>query len=125
MMTRNPAVTISKVLILLIVGTLLGATGCKKKEQPAVVSAGSVEQAPASPAYEATLTTQASRASGAAASPETVDLNREVRKWILRNRRPPRNFEDFAATSDVQIPPPPAGKKYVLDKTMHVTVANR
>jgi len=54
-----------------------------------------------------------------------VNLDRELRKWILRNRRPPKNFEDFAATSGVEIPPPPGGKKYVVDKTMHVVLANR
>jgi hypothetical protein len=52
-------------------------------------------------------------------------MDRELRKWIVRNRRPPKNFEDFAATAGVSIPPAPDGKKYVIDKTMHVILAKR
>jgi len=43
----------------------------------------------------------------------------------VRNRRPPKNFEDFAATSGVEIPPPPDGKRYAIDKTMHIILVKR
>ena len=59
------------------------------------------------------------------ANAEPLDLNRELRKWILKNRRPPKNFEDFAGTSGIEIPPPPDGKKYAIDKTMHVILVKR
>ena len=53
------------------------------------------------------------------------ELSRELRKWIVRNQRPPKNFEEFAAGSGMQIPPAPPGKKYAVDKTMHVILVNR
>ena len=52
--------------------------------------------------------------------PDLVELNRSLLRWILSNRRRPANFEDFAATAGVVIPPAPAGKKYVIGKDMHV-----
>ena len=99
------------------------ASGCKKPEAP-VSSAittnstpGAATQAPPNPAMQAAVP--------GVAPGETVNLDREVRKWILRNRRPPSSFEEFASSAGVDIPPAPAGKKYVLDKTMHVKTANR
>ena len=54
-----------------------------------------------------------------------TQLTREVRKWIVRHQRPPQNFEEFAASASVQIPPAPAGKKFALSKQMRVVVVNR
>ena len=53
------------------------------------------------------------------------ELQRSVIRWILAHRRRPANFEEFAATAGVQIPPPPAGKKYFLAKDMHVRLVDR
>ena len=92
----------------LVAAIAICVVGCKKKEEPAPPST----QAEAAPKV-ANATTPAG---------EQVDLNREVRRWILANRRPPKNFEEFASSSGVNIPPPPTGKKYVLDKSMHVTL---
>jgi hypothetical protein len=126
----NPlARMLGQVLPGIVLGSFL--LGCGKTDKTAV-------QGPSSPPTQELA--QAQGPSGAPvvvqsqplASPQSpkpsadpLDLNREVRKWILRNRRPPKNFEDFAATSGIEIPPPPDGKKYVLDKTMHVTTVNR
>jgi hypothetical protein len=44
---------------------------------------------------------------------------------MLRNRRRPTDWDDFAAHAGVQIPPPPSGKKYVLSKNMRVTLADQ
>jgi hypothetical protein len=59
------------------------------------------------------------------AGPDLNQLHRAVLRWILSNRRPPKDFEDFAATTDYQIPPPPLGKKYALDKHMHVILLDQ
>jgi hypothetical protein len=59
------------------------------------------------------------------ASVDLEQLSRELRKWIVRNRRPPKSFEEFAASANVQIPQPPPGKKYAVSKTMHVVLVNR
>ena len=58
--------------------------------------------------------------------PNMDQLNRVARAWLLRNSRRPADWADFVAHAGVQIPPPPPGKKYVLDThRMHVTLENR
>ena len=54
-----------------------------------------------------------------------AQLTREVRKWIVRHQRPPKDFEEFAASAAIQIPSAPAGKKFALSKPMRVIVVNR
>jgi hypothetical protein len=41
-------------------------------------------------------------------------LSRELRTYVVRTRTVPRSFEEFAAKSQLQAPPPPAGKKYAI-----------
>ena len=53
------------------------------------------------------------------------ELDRALTNWVARNRRAPRNFEEFAATAGVNIPPPPDGKRYAIDKTGHVVLVKR
>jgi len=100
--------------------------GCGKKKDATDAAP------PPSPAAEAAMQTpnpapetQAAATAPAEQNNEPLDLNRELRKWILRNRRPPKNFEDFSSTARVQIPPPPDGKKYTIDKSMHVVLVKR
>jgi len=57
--------------------------------------------------------------------PDMAELNRVARLWILRNQRRPTSWENFAAHAGVQIPPPPPGKKFVLNKDMRVTLVDR
>ncbi|MGD1089491.1 MAG: hypothetical protein ABR955_12315 [Verrucomicrobiota bacterium] len=99
--------------------------GCGKKSetsgaasQPAAGTASTQGTAPA----QGTAPTQGT--APASTTPDLAQLNREVRKWILRNQYWPSNFDEFAATANIQIPPPPAGKKYVLDSRMHVILVD-
>jgi len=125
---------------LLIFATLcLSVSGCSKKSKPAIKSsnaAAAIQDAAAStdsnPATnpKSTLPTAATLQPGSVAAPpapavDVPSLQREVVKWIVRNRRTPKNFEDFAATAGTQIPPPPAGKKYSLTPQMHVQVIDQ
>lgn len=57
--------------------------------------------------------------------PDLGELNRNLIRWIVRNQRRPANFEDFAATAGVVIPPAPAGKKYVIAKNMHIQLVSQ
>ena len=57
--------------------------------------------------------------------PDPGELNRNLIRWIVRNQRRPANFEDFAATAGVVIPPAPAGKKYVIAKNMHIQLVSQ
>ena len=106
--------------------TLLWSIGCGKKAVDTGTPAAT--QAAAQPAETqgpASAVQPAQAATAQEPNAEPLDLNRELRKWILRNRRPPKNFEDFATTSGIEIPPPPDGKRYVIDKTMHVILVKR
>ena len=57
--------------------------------------------------------------------PDMAELNRSLLRWVLKNKRRPNNFEDFAATAGVAIPPPPAGKKYLLGSDMKIQMVSR
>ena len=59
------------------------------------------------------------------AAPDLGALNRALRQWLVRNHRVPASFEDFSATAGVAIPPPPAGKKYVITKNMQILLVDR
>lgn len=86
-------------LLAALTGPLLVCeTGCGKKEPAAVSTTADVD---------------------------LQNITRELRRWIVRNQRPPTNFADFAATAGKEFPPPPPGKKYAIDKTMHVVLENR
>ena len=51
-----------------------------------------------------------------AGSPEANvnQLSSALRKYIAGSHRIPKDFDDFQAKSGVQPPPPPEGKKYVI-----------
>ena len=96
----------------LALGMLLAVAGCGKEDKPASVT-------------PATQPTNIAAAPVADPGPDLGQITRDLRRWILRNQRPPKNFEDFASSANVQIPPPPPGKKYAIDKQMHVILVNR
>ena len=116
--------------LILFLGTVLALNGCGKKPAPsaAVLPAADTNSqpaqanpAPAAPQVKQPVTTLV-QPDGAVDLPE---LQRCVIRWIVANRRRPASFEDFAATAGVPIPPPPAGKKYILTRDMHVQLVNR
>ena len=41
-------------------------------------------------------------------------LSLELRKYVVSTRSVPKDFEEFAAKSHIQVPPAPAGKKYSI-----------
>jgi hypothetical protein len=94
-------------------GLALASSGCGKKSEPG----GAAPPAPATQAVSA--------AAAPAAQPDLDAITRQLRRWIVRNQRPPRDFEDFAATANFPIPPPPEGKKYAINSQMHVVLVNR
>jgi len=76
---------------------------------------------PTQPANQPTLAT----AAPAPSPPDLTVLNRAVRRWLMANRRVPKDFDDFAATAGVPIPSAPPGKKYILSSDMHVQLVNQ
>ena len=51
-------------------------------------------------------------------------LTLELRRYVVGTRSVPKDFEEFAAKSRVQAPPPPAGKKYAI-KAQAVVLVKR
>jgi hypothetical protein len=64
-----------------------------------------------------------------AASPDggadLKELNHAYINWLIRNNRRAKNFEDFVSASGVQVPPAPAGKKYIIDKNGFINLVNQ
>jgi hypothetical protein len=109
---------------------MIFSTSCSKSKPPAAQAAVNQDSDQTNPA--ATVQTSISQPSATAApadqpgaQPDLGVLNRALIRWIVGNRRPPANFEDFAATAGVTIPPPPAGKKYIIAKNMHIQLVDR
>ena len=61
-----------------------------------------------------------------AGSPEANlnQLSLALRKYVAGTHSMPRDFNDFLTKSGVQPPPPPAGKKYVL-QGLGISLANQ
>ena len=93
--------------------------GCKKSEPTTVATPPPVadtNQVPAiiqqtAPPASASVVVAVSPAGGA----DLKQLNHAYIGWVLQNRRRPGSFEEFIKLSGIQVPPPPAGKKYVID----------
>jgi hypothetical protein len=115
--------------VVLLVMTFF-STGCSKHKSPVAQTAidqntNQTAVQPPVPVYEQPSTANPSSSAQPPAAPDLKELNRNLLRWILGNRRRPQNFEEFAATANVPIPPPPAGKKYVLGKDMHIQLVDR
>jgi hypothetical protein len=50
------------------------------------------------------------------------ELSLQLRRYVVTTRSVPRSFEEFAAKSSLQAPPPPAGKKYAIQGQLVVLV---
>jgi len=107
-----------KALLFSFVLLLAFTVGCEKSAPPppAPPSSTNSAEAPATnaaPAPFAAKPVATSNSNGLLTTLQT--LNRALMGWMIRNRRHPQNFEDFASTANVQIPNPPPGKKYTLN----------
>lgn len=111
--------------VLLLAAVLAG--GCSKQE-PATGTDAAANAAPTGPSAGAPVAASPSRGPGtvasppkAAAIPDSGDVNAtlsqltlELRRYVVSTRSVPKDFEEFAAKSRVQAPPPPPGKKYAI-----------
>jgi hypothetical protein len=99
----------------LLAACVLILAGCGKADKAIVAT-----PAPAPGNVESAATNQVP-----AGEPDLAELNRDLLRWVVKNKRAPASFEDFAATSGVTIPPAPPGKKYVLAKDMHIKLVQQ
>jgi hypothetical protein len=92
------------------------AVGCKK--EPPVPKADASQEAPVpSPRGSMASTNGASQAVVADSGDINATLSQlslELRKYVVRTHKIPKDFDDFIAKSQVQAPAPPAGKKYAI-----------
>jgi hypothetical protein len=51
-------------------------------------------------------------------------LNQAIMGWVMQHQRAPTNFDEFAASTDIKIPPPPPGKKYVINSHGLINLVN-
>ena len=118
-----------------LLAAALCTAGCGKASAPVPKPSGTVDtQAQVTnqtdqtqaPAATQTPAPSATPAVEPAAGPDLGQLQHALARWLVRNRRPPANFEDFAATAGVPIPPPPPGKKYyIVPRTMQIKLVDR
>lgn len=50
------------------------------------------------------------------------DLSTALRSYVSRTRSAPKDFQDFVTLAQVQAPPPPAGKRYAIQRGQVVLV---
>jgi len=116
--------------VLLVCATAMLAMGCHREEPSSKVPAPTppatpTDASPAAPATQPTAVSPQPASSVTNALPDLRPLNQALIGWILSNQRHPASFEEFAANTDVQIPPLPPGKKYVLNGRGLISIVNR
>jgi hypothetical protein len=107
------------------------ATGCSKSKPAAVEAAApptveAANPAPATmPTAAAPVPTQVVIPASPDGTPDLKAINQAYIRWIVQNRRRPKDLDEFVALSGVHFPPPPAGKNYVIDKNGFINFANQ
>jgi len=119
--------------------TVVAVNGCSKKAAPTSNAAAQSAPIQSSPPTAPNQTFQqpivitqnqqspatAHAATAPSTGPDLAEINRTLIRWIVRNRRPPGSFEEFASSAGAPIPPAPAGKKYIIGGNMHVQLVNQ
>jgi hypothetical protein len=102
--------------------------GCSKPAQTSapMPETNAAQSAAESPSTQPTpvASTPAPAAITNSAEPDLVALNQALLGWRLDNHRVPANFEEFAASANITIPPPPPGKKYVINSRGLISLVN-
>jgi hypothetical protein len=118
----------------LLLGAALAA-GCSKHPPAAGANAATNAAAPDAPA-SALAAPPSPRGPGPMVPPATAptiadsgdvnailgQLSMELRRYVVRSRSVPKNFDDSAAKAHLQVPPAPAGKKYAIENQAVVLV---
>ena len=100
----------------LVCATTLLVAGCGQKSDTSAPNSA----APMS----AENSQSASAASATNTMPDLRPLNRALMQWVMQNHRAAANFEEFAASANIKIPPPPPGKKYVINSHGLINLVN-
>lgn len=118
----------SALMLALIVSSILAVTGCSKHEPASQMSSknlpntnqASASQPPPTEFKSTPVVITANPAGGA----DLKQLNHAYVGWIVQHHQAPKTFEEFISLSGMKVPPPPVGKKYVIDKYGFINYAN-
>ena len=115
--------------VAVVVSCALFACGCSKHaaaNQPTGAAADTKQDQSSGspPPYTPPVTPPPPVATSPDGGADLRQLNHIYIGWIVQNRRRPKNFDDFVASSGIQIPPAPSGKKYVIDKNGFIALAS-
>ena len=110
----------------------LAICGCSKKKpleaektSAATQAPSTTQPAPGAPGPGLQVLRQPETVAQSDGQTDLHALNRCLVRWLIANKRRPKDFADFAATAGVPIPLPPAGKQYVIGKNMHIVLVDR
>ena len=121
---RGPAVVLAGFLL-----AALLVSGCSKSKPAATPMAASAADTNPAAAQMPQVPAATPEPVEVAANPDGgVDIkamNHAYIGWIMQTRRAPKSFEDYVAQSGVKFPPPPAGKKFVIDHNGFINLANK
>jgi hypothetical protein len=124
------------ILLTLLVAGVAAFSGCGKKpptaastpnppdsaqapaSQPPVNNTAKPPQVYSAPASPAVVSTQNGE-------PDLKQINRAYVGWIMRTQKHAKTFEEFVTASGIQIPPPPAGKKFIIDKRGYIALVSQ
>lgn len=120
------------VQILCVAGATALFAGCSKSAHNAAASTPIPQTNASLPATESqpAQTVRANSASTPAttakhAAPDLRPLNQALMGWVYQHGRRPADFKEFAASAGVKIPPPPSGKKYVINGRGLISLVNQ
>ena len=104
-------------------------TGCSKSQPPNVETPPPATESNPAPAVATPAPPNNPAPVVVAAKPEggadLKQLNQAYIGWIVSNKRRPKSFEEFVTLSGIKVPPPPAGKKYVIDQHGYINFADQ
>ena len=109
--------------------SLAATTGCAKKKESSPTptettnAASDQPQAPVPGAMPTPETPKVVGASQADIDALLAELTRELRRTMI-GRKLSGSFEEFVAIRNLQVPPPPPGKKYAINKQWRVVLVD-
>jgi hypothetical protein len=115
---------------LIAVISVLALAGCSKSQAPTPTSTASpqdttqTQTATPQPSVQQTPGTATTQGAATNGQPDLASLQRTLIHWVVGHRRRPANFEEFAATAGVTIPPPPPGQKYFITDRLHIELVD-
>lgn len=111
---------------------VLTVAGCDKKPAPPAATApppnAGSQGGPAATTSAPTHTEPPQLAAPAGNDLQAKSIHQMERVlvgWVISHHHRPKSFEEFVADSQIKVPPPPPGKKYVIASNMHILLVDK